>query len=407
MYDILVIGGGASGMMSAIISKKTSPELSVSVIEKSTRLLGKVAVSGNGQCNITNQNCSEEYYHGDSSFAAEIIKKFTPEMQKDFFLSLGLPVFFREDKKGYPNSLQATSVVDALRFYAEEIGVNIILDTEVKSVKKNKGNFDVFSGDKKFSARAVIVAAGGIAGGKLGNDSGYKILKSFGHKSTELRPSIVQLKSNEPFIKALQGIKLLAKLTAKIGEKTVTAPVGDLLFTDYGISGPAVLILSSYYQNKDFTVYADLIPNLSQVETEKILKLKRANLPTRKSEEFLAGLINRKLGLTIIKHLGIDLKKPFSEITDEELERTNKTVHALKFNIIGTNGFQNAQVTSGGIHTTEFYPETLMSKKEKGLFAAGEILNVDGECGGYNLSFAWASGYLAGQGTKKYLEENR
>lgn len=398
IFDVTVIGGGASGLAAAISAKRSFPEARVLVIEKNDRVGKKLAVTGNGQCNITNNSFSPDRYHGSPEFAYRIIASFDPEKQASFFLSLGLPVAFRQDGKAYPMSLQASSVVDALRFSAAEAGVNILCGAkaETPSVSKD-GAFFIPTDKERFISKTLIIACGGEAGGKLGSDDGYRFLSSFGHRITDLRPAIVQLRSSEPFLRALKGVKVTAALSVDTDKGRINAPAGDLLFCDYGVSGPGVLLLSSYYgADKPFCIKADLTPYLDETELLGLLKTKRDFCGTRKTEELLGGLLQKRLAQTVLKIGGLSPETQIGRVSDSELKRVSDILKSFKINITGTRGMNDAQVTAGGADTAEFYEDTLMSRRIPGLFACGEVLNADGDCGGFNLSFAWASGYTAG-----------
>ena len=397
MYDIAIIGAGASGLAAAIFAKKENIGADVVLFERFDRVGKKIAMTGNGQCNITNAHPDKSRYHGDADFASAVIEKFPPKEQEQFFEELGIMLNFEESGKAYPMSYQASSVVDALRFRAAELGVEIKISSGVSSVSKKENGFCVKYNEGSVTAKNVIVAAGGAAGGNLGSEDGYSILKSFGHKVTPLCPAIVQLKSNEPFIRSLKGVKLFAKLMAKSGQNTYFADPSDFLFTDYGISGPAVLSLSSYYKEGErFTVVADLLPNSTPDKTYNFLMDKRSKFGERTADELFSGLVHKKLGIELVKLGGIAPSSKIGDIRDENIKSLANLVHALPFNITGTNGMKNAQVTAGGVDTKDFYSDSMMSKLSEGLYATGEVLNVDGDCGGFNLCFAWASGRLAG-----------
>ena len=397
MYDIAIVGAGASGLVAAIFAKKENMNADVVLFDRADRVGKKIATSGNGQCNITNKNPDASHYHGDPLFAKAVIGGFPPASQERFFEELGIMLSFEESGKAYPMSYQASSVVDALRFRAAELGVEIKVSCKVEAVTQKENGFSVKYEGGSVTARNVIVATGGPAGGSLGSEDGYSILRSFGHKVSSLRPAIVQLKSDEPFIRSLKGVKLFASLIAKSGKNTYSADPSDLLFTDYGISGPAVLILSSHYkEGEKFCIFADLLPRSNKEKTHKFLLDKRAAFGNRTADELFAGLVHKKIGIELVKLQKIAPSSKIADISDEKLLKLASLVHNLPFNITGTNGMKNAQVTAGGVDTKDFYPDTMMSKIKEGLFASGEVLNVDGDCGGYNLCFAWSSGKAAG-----------
>lgn len=395
MVDCLILGGGAAGLAAAILIKEREPSLTVTVLERNDRVGKKLAVTGNGQCNIANRMADASCYHGDPALAESVLERFPFEEQKRFFGRMGLPLTEKEDGKVYPHALQATAVVDALRFRAEECGVAVQLSAAVTQVTYQDGRFCAAGDFGHCSGKTLLVACGGEAGGKLGSRDGYAILKSFGHRITPLTPAIVQLRSADPLCRSLAGIKLPARLTAA----GITTPVTDFLFCDYGISGPGVLTLSSYRTaDKPLAVTVDLVPDLKPEETAAYLSEKCRSCPSRPTEELLAGLIHRKVGMMLCKRIGLDLHAPLSSLTEENLAAVNTVLHRLVLDITDTNGMANAQVTAGGADTAEFDRTTLMSKKVSGLFAAGEVLHVDGNCGGYNLSFAWASASAAADG---------
>lgn len=402
MYDIAIIGAGASGLVAAIFAKMKNMNADVVLFDRADRVGKKIAMSGNGQCNITNKNPDITRYHGDADFAKTVIDNFPPAEQERFFAECGIMLNFETSGKAYPMSYQASSVVDALRFRAAELGVEIRVSAKVETVAKKEKGFLVKYEGGSVTAQNIIIATGGVAGGSLGSEDGYSILRSFGHKVTSLCPAIVQLKSNEPFIRSLKGVKLFAKLSAKSGKNTYSADPSDFLFTDYGISGPAVLSLSSHYKEGErFTVFADLLPNSNIDKTYKFLADKRASFPNRTADELFAGLVHKKIGIELVKLEKIAPSSKIADISDQKISNLAALVHNLPFNITGTNGMKNAQVTAGGVDTKDFCADSMMSKLQEGLFASGEVLNVDGDCGGFNLCFAWASGKAAGTAAAK------
>lgn len=406
MYGVTVIGGGASGLLAAITAKKHAPDCRVLLVEKNDRVAKKLAVTGNGQCNITNSRFDRDCYHGDSALAEALISDFPPEAQLKAFSEMGLPIVFKADGRAYPMSLQATSAVDALRFSADEAGVETVCGFCVEKIARKPFGFELFSDDgRSVSSKTLILACGGEAGGKLGSRSGYELLASLGHKITPVHPAIVQLRSSDDYLKALKGIKVTARLTANWDGGKKTGEVGDLLFCDYGISGPTVLFLSSYYRGgRHFTVTADLLPELTERELEAVLEQKISSCPKRPSGELLSGILQSRLAATLLRLVGISTALPMSELNASDIKKTVSRVKKFEISINGTRELRDAQVTSGGADTAEF-TDRLMSKRVSGLFACGELLNVDGNCGGFNLSFAWASGRAAGAAAAELARE--
>ncbi len=402
MTDTIIIGGGAAGLMTAITLKTNKPEASVTVLEANDRVGKKLALTGNGRCNISNENLSAERYHGDSGFAMRIIEKFGYGAQKEFFKALGVPFCVLEEGKAYPYSLQAGSVVDALRFKAEELGVKTVLNSRVTEVDRIDGGFEVSVFDKKYLARTVAVACGGKAGGNLGSDGGYAIFKKFGHKIEPLFPSLVQVKTTPETVRQLKGIKVNAEVAASSAAGT-RVEFGEVLFCDYGLSGPPILQVSRTLNGEKPTVTLKLLPDIDTTELKKELEFRAKSFKNRPLSELFTGLLNKRLGQVVIKSVGLSLNDLCESLNDKKCNQLITTLKEMKFKVTGNTGFENSQVTAGGAQTAQFF-DTLMSKKCKGLFAVGEVLNVDGDCGGFNLAFCWASGYAAANGIKEYLE---
>ena len=400
MTDTIIIGGGAAGLCLAVILKQQTPDCSVKVLEAQNRVGKKLATTGNGRCNISNKKLEIKNYHGDRELAYKLIEGFDFSKQADFFRSIGVIFSDVGDDRVYPMSLQAASVTDALRFAAMEQGVEIITDFKVSSIKRENGMFLV-NGDPNLLAKTVVVACGGKAGGKLGSSDGYNLLKSLGHKIVPLFPSIAQLKTDVTFIKRLRGIKLEATvtLTSSMGSRTES---GELLFCEYGISGPPVLQVSRFANGNEPFVLLDLVPMFDETEITNEIKSRRKLFPKRSVEELFTGFINKKVGQAVLLWVGVPATGLCGELSDRQISDTVKLLKNLKLKVISTTGFENAQVTAGGADTSQFFCN-LMSKKAKGLFAVGEVLNIDGDCGGYNLAFAWASAYAAAKGIADYL----
>ena len=402
--EIAVIGGGASGLMAAITAKKSGKE--VIILERKDRILKKVLITGNGRCNITNVNANISNYFGKNISSVEnILNRFTPQDTMDFFNELGIVCNEENRGKVYPLSGQASSVVDALRFEAERLGIKIETEFYVRKIEKDGFKFRIYSEDKKkIEAGRVILAAGGQSYPELGsNGSGFELAKELGHSVTKLSPSIVQLKTEKHQVKGLQGIKTDVAVTAYGDNKKICTYDGELLFTDYGISGNVVFNISfviPLYKNVEFEI--DFMEKFDYNELYEILKERKKIMSHLTMENYFNGMINKKLGQFLSKISGIEkLSKPVKDLNDSEIRKLCTVLKKYRVKILDTTGFKNAQVTAGGVSLDEVNSETLESRIVKGLYFSGEVLDVYGECGGFNLQWAWASGYIAGKNVAK------
>lgn len=408
MYDILIIGGGASGMMAAIAAKRRCPSLSVAILERQSRVGKKILTTGNGRCNLTNASISIDRYHGENPrFAMGPLSAVDKDTTLDIFMSMGIIPKYEGDKV-FPNSLQASSVVDVMRQELASLGVAEICDTMCTSVKGQKDSFAILcDGGKRFNCRRVIVCAGGCAAPKLGTDgNGYNLLKNLGHKVTRLYPSLVQVKCDPSLVVPMKGVKLDAVVRAIVDGKLCGEEFGELLFTDYGLSGPCIFQLSRIASvnvgcgNKvEFAV--DIMPDMTEDELYCHLCMRNKNVPV---EDFLTGAVNKLIARMLLKKCGVAKFNTTAEvISDTMLKSLAKTMKNWVFPITGTNSWQQAQVTAGGVVTDDFNPATMESYKVKGLYCAGEILDIDGDCGGFNLQWAWSGGYVAGESCAESL----
>ncbi|MBR4910982.1 MAG: aminoacetone oxidase family FAD-binding enzyme [Clostridia bacterium] len=399
-YDVCIIGGGASGLAAAVYIKQKNNGISVAILERLNRVGKKLITTGNGRCNITNTDEAISHYHGeDPAFALYALKKYGNGAIKDFFFSLGVPLFADDTGRMYPLSLQASSVVDALRFSASALGVDIFTECEVTDVRfGEKGNvLKTTAGD--FTALNVIFAAGLYSGGaKLGCDGkALGLLKSKGFKTVKTTPAIVQVKTENAVTRQLKGIKVNAAAALVIDGNEVRSEVGEVLFCDYGLSGPPVLQIAREIERRNGykLIRLDLMPNKSINEVLNLLFDLKKVLFYRNLDEYLSGLLNKRLGQVIVKAAGMGLSQPVSSLDESGIKRIAGIIKNFEFKAISTAGFDNSQVTAGGLDTSAFDPQTLMSKSFKNVYAIGEILDIDGDCGGYNLHFAFSSAFCA------------
>ena len=395
-YDVAIIGGGAAGLMSAICLKRKAPHLSVVILESLDRVGKKLIITGNGRCNITNKYASVNDYHGaDVRFIQSVFDRFFVEDSVRFFESIGVDIVFEPDGKAYPASFQASAVVDALRLMCDDLGVVTLCNTPVTDLK------DGFVINGSIRAKCVIATGGLLSGGsKVGSDgSVLGIAKRLGHKCAAVSPSIVQLKTDTALTRQLKGIKVNAAVSLYKGTRLLRREYGETLFTDYGLSGPPVLQVSRGAA-VGCRIVLDLMDGTDIDTLIKKLKTRANILKTRTVENFLVGLVNKRLGQVILKDCGLKLTGPVSAISD--FEGIAKKLKGLSFDVMGNTGFANSQVCAGGIACTELTGD-LESRRVKNLFFAGEIIDVDGDCGGYNLQWAWSSAYVASEGVLKCL----
>ena len=398
---IAVIGGGASGLTAAIAAARNGAE--VTICEKLNRVGKKILATGNGRCNYTNMNLSKECYHSNNlNFVDEVMKFFNLDKTLVFFEDLGILPYVDESGKVYPNSLQASSVLDVLRYELKRLNVKEVTDFNVTALRKSKDKFSIIGNDT-ITADRVILATGGKASPQLGSDGkGYELAKSLGHEIIEPFPALVQLKLSGKYFKRIAGIKFDGIVKAYAGDRLIREEEGEILFTDYGISGPPILQVSRKVieelnkKNKPF-LNIDMFPGYSKLKLYDILQDRFRRINYKTIEESMIGFINKKLIPVVFYEAGFeDLNKICDKLNKKEIYKIIDILKEWKFEVIGHNSWQQAQSTAGGIKLSEVNPKTLESLKVKGLYFAGEILDVDGDCGGFNLQWAWSSGYTAG-----------
>ncbi len=384
-YDVAVVGAGPAGLLAALFASKKGRVL---LLEHNDRVGRKILSTGNGKCNLTNMNMDSECYRtsGRKDFY-RVIEDFGPSGVREFFMSAGVMTVER-DGYVYPASMQAQTVLDALSRKAQNSNTTIRLSENVTAVTPSAGGYSVTTDKAKYNARYVILANGGKASPVLGSDgSGFAIAQKLGHRIVKPIPALVQLRCREPFLKQLSGVRSKAKVSLFCNGKLLACDYGEVQFTDYGLSGIVIFQISSLVKrlldkSQKPVVSLDLLCEYDEAELSGIFSDIRRNNPDYDNLTLLSGLFNKKIAKILA-----------AEKDDAAIIRRLKN---FCFNPCDTNGFDNAQVCAGGIDTREINFDTMESRLHKGLFFAGEIVDVDGICGGYNLTWAFASGRLAG-----------
>ena len=392
-----IIGAGASGMAAALAAAENE-HVQVILMERQARVGRKLAATGNGRCNLTNLHANGSSYHGEeASFASAALERYGVEDTLAWFRAMGLYTVAEDSGRVYPYSDQANSVVDVLRFALEKPNIQLLSGFEVKKIKKVEDCFRVESAEEVVFCDKLIIACGGLAGTKLGGSmSGYQLLRGFGHKSTKLRPALVQLKSSWGGCASLKGVRANCHVQILHDGQLHSESRGELQFTDYGLSGPVIFEVSrdACQGRGKWAAKLDFLPHME-------MDALRAELLRRKSthwnaEELLTGILHNRLGRVLTQSVGIKDKWKIADLRADEIDAVCGAVKHFEAALTETMGMDAAQVTAGGILTSEFCSETMESRLVTGLYACGEVLDIDGDCGGYNLQWAWSSGRLAG-----------
>ena len=402
---VVIVGGGASGLMAAISAAREGAE--VTIVEQKDRLGKKILSTGNGRCNLTNEYMDETCFRGDdTSMIPEVLSAFGYQETVTFFEDLGVILKGRQGYV-YPLVEQAGAILDVLCMEINHLGVRTILGQSVTAIHHSDQSFTVKTTKESIQCDAVVLATGGKAASVLGSDgSGYALAKAFGHHISPVVPALVQLVGKGHFYKQVSGVRTFAKVSLYVNEKYVCEDTGELQLTNYGISGIPVFQISRYaakalYEKQSVVVELDFIPNMSD-DTFSVFLEKRIKTQGHKTaEEFLVGIFSKKLIGLLLKASRIDTDTIISDITEEQLTKLLYVSKHFRTEIQETNGFEQAQVCAGGVRTTEIHPHSMESIYTDGLYLTGELLDIDGMCGGYNLQWAWSTGYIAGKHAAK------
>lgn len=398
MKTVAIIGGGASGMAAAVTAAG-DPQNNIILFERQQRVGRKLLSTGNGRCNLTNTGAEPALYNGGRDFAAPALSEYPPEKILEFFRSLGLACTEEYGGRVYPLSDSANSVVDVLRFALQKPNIELRAACPVTAIRAEGGGFAVTCEAGETKADKVIIACGGCAGGKVGGvKDGYGLLAALGHRRTALYPALAPITTEPEYPRAMKGVRADASLRLTGAAEGESA--GEIQFTEKGVSGPAAFELCRAVAaagDGKKELHINFLRSLRPGEAAGMLKSRRALSPQLPAEELFAGMLHNRVGRMAVKYAGIDGTQPIGELTDAELAAAEAAAGDFTLAVRGTEGFEQAQVTAGGMDTAQFDPATMESRLVPGLYACGEVLDVDGGCGGFNLQWAWASGMLAGR----------
>lgn len=410
MSHVIVVGGGAAGMFAAIAAAKNGHQ--VTLYEKNEKLGKKIFITGKGRCNITNAADMEELFDAvvtNSKFLYSSFYGYTNQNVIDFFEEAGVPVKIERGNRVFPISDHSSDVIRALEREMKKVGVKVCLNTEVKSVEAEKGRFNkvVLKDTTTQTADACIVATGGLSYRSTGSTGdGFRFAENVGHKVTQCFPSLVPMETKEPWICELQGLSL-RNVEAKIldGKKELYKDFGEMLFTHFGVSGPLIISASSYVgkkfmdkngQKKELTLEIDLKPALTEEQLDQRVLRDFEENHNRQFKNAITKLFPTKLIPVMLELGGIDPEKKVNSIEKEERKQFVHLIKHFRMTLTGLRDYPEAIITKGGVNVKEIDPGTMESKLVKGLYFAGEVLDLDALTGGFNLQIAWSTGYAAG-----------
>lgn len=398
-FDAVIIGGGASGLMCAISAKQKNNNISVAIIEKNDRVGKKILSTGNGRCNLTHSNINTEKFCGSfKKQSSAVFEKYDTKRLLDIFKKLGLLTFCDNEGRYYPLCKQASTVLDVLRFACVRLNVEIFCGENIRSIRKNNNNFSVKTDENEFISKKLVIANGSKAAPKLGgNSSSADYLKNFGHTFVPFSPALCPVKVNSDVIKSLKGIRATAKavLFDRNG-KIVKEEVGEVQFNDNSLSGICIFNLS-LYTKKDYFISLDLLPDISITELTTLICNNKNLFSNLTIDNLLTGIFQKRLGQAVLKESKItDFSRKCSMLSENEINNIVRIIKDMRFSVIENCGFEQAQCALGGVNGREIDENTMQSKIVRNLYVCGEAIDLCGECGGYNLHFAFASGLTAG-----------
>ena len=420
-YDIIIVGGGAAGLVAAVCcAKKLGGKNRIAVVEKEFKLGKKLLATGNGKCNMTNENMSVNFYNEAAETTVKnVISKYSTNKIIAFWNSIGLICKADSFGRVYPYSGQASAVLDILMLNLKYYNVDIYCETEVTSIIPEKSGYRLTSKNNSFFAQKLILSTGGKVQPSLGsNGASYRFAEALGLKCSPVFPSLAPIPCSNKYLAVMKGVRTPATVSLKADNRTLRTEQGELQLNEKNISGICIFQLSrlvnEYFalksiggvKYKNISVMVDFMPDYSTEEIENILKKRRKQMPDIKVSDLFRGIINKKIGLYLVKKLKINSDTEINSITDEEIELIANEIKASEFIPEAMSGINSAQVTAGGIELSEI-EKNMQSVKYKNLYIIGEALNVDGLCGGYNLHWAFASGIIAGNHAANSFKKNR
>lgn len=412
MKNVVIVGGGASGLMTSIIIKKElGSDVKVVILERLDRVGKKLLATGNGRCNFSNELMSDNKYN-NPDFVHYLLKRFGYTETLNFFEELGLMSKVLTEGRVYPLTENASSVVDVLRLMIEKLGIEVRTSVEVKKINVVNNQYSLESNrGEVIIADYVVLAVGGMSSPVLGsNGSGYSLLKDFKIEIAKPIPGLVGLKADDYTFKSLDGIRVKCNVIIKNKktEKVYWSELGEVLFKNDGFSGIVLMQASTYLNRRrdnynKYIISLDLLPNMSKENVLKYFEKKQQIYGNQTVEVLFIGLINKMIGYKILKDCRIDFNCLISELTIKDLSKIIEKLKNFVLDIKGTYDFDKSQVTIGGVIVNEVRKETLELTKLPKVYITGELLDIDGECGGYNLQWAWTSGYVAGSDIVKKI----
>ncbi len=401
MKTVGIIGGGVSGLTAAItVSRQGYKPI---LFEKNKRVGKKLLVTGNGLCNFTNSTINKENYYTNYNFISSVFDKFGQKQLIDFLASLGIEYFIDDSGRYFPSSKQASSILNVLLREMERLKVEVKTETFIVDIKKNKNGFILIdSRDRNYKFSKIIISSGSKSYPQLGSDDSIlNVLKKLGHNIVTPICILAPIKLKKALHKTASGAKIYASVSIKNKKRVIKEKRGEIVFTNYGISGMPVIDLSFYasklIQNREKAyIVLDFLPNVNASETVNKIKKRKNLLRYGQMKDFFVGWFNNRIGDVFLKYAGIENSKKISDMSVNDIKMLEQAIHNMRFEIEAVLGAKNSFASIGGVDTKEINPHNMESKLIKNIYFAGEVVDVAGECGGYNIQWAFSSGFLSG-----------